>query len=181
MGCANDETPLQRLRVEQWELEHGEKEVDLALAASDWPSDTTNLASQIKQWIVTNVSVTGQWDSKYWHDGIHLTITARKDGKYDVLYYARGDMDSWRNKRVARFEGGICELDKPVMEYSWVYLYKHFYMIRTYHGHGIRLASQRIIRDWVLGVKPEDVNPLVVDENMLTKTKPNNTPSDPKR
>lgn len=130
--------------------------------------DTEDLSAKIKSLLVTNMSVEGQWDSHYWHDGVFLTVKKGREGRLEVHYYASGDLASWRLERTAAFKKGVLELDRPVMEYVPYKPYRHFYLITT--PKGIRLVSQPLIRDWVLDKNPTNWNTVVVDENMLVKT-----------
>jgi hypothetical protein len=72
--------------------------------------------------------------------------------------------------RTASFEGGVLEFDRPVLDLL-VGRYKHFYLIRT--PNGVRLASQKMIRRYVIGKDPKDWSTWIVNEKMLIKKEPN--------
>ena len=165
-GCRASNKQIQWI---QEELEWGLNEIEPGLEKVK--ADKENLGSKINQFIVTNISVAGQWDSRYWHDGVHLIIIPRLNNEYDVVYYVRGDLGCWALKRKATFHAGILEFDKPVREYMPYTPYKYFYMIQTQKG--VRLVSQPLIRDLILVKELETWNKGMFDELMLIKRKPN--------
>ena len=130
---------------------------------SNSKGDFENLSSNFSN-LVTNFIIEGEWDSSYWHDGVHLLIKKVEANKYEVLYFARGDLDSWLIKRTAFFKNGVLELNKPVEEYMPLGTYKHFYLLKL--NEGVRLISQPLAR-FIL--KKEDF----IDEFRLKKKEKN--------
>ncbi len=116
-----------------------ENSIEKELSVEEY--DNEDISEHFKALLVDdNYDISGQWDSKYWHDGVHLTIKPRSDGKYAVIYYARGDLARWTLMRIASFKDGVLTFEKAVKEYAPVMPYTRFYLLKS--PNGIRFVSQ---------------------------------------
>ena len=159
-GCPQDRTEFDQ--VARWNQEAEERLVGAE-------TDSSDLLPKLSQSIVKQADISGQWDSSYWHDGVHLTIEKHPDGRYGVVYRARGDLASWTLKRTARFENGVLEFDKPVEEYAPHAPYKRFYLLRV--GNSPRFVSHPVAKEWLIGKAPKEWNSAVVDLVMLERAR----------
>ncbi|QTA93725.1 hypothetical protein [Desulfonema magnum] len=136
--------------------------------------DSSDLSPRLSQWLVRQADITGQWDSSYWHDGVvHLTIRKRADGRFDIVYYARGDITSWVLKRIANFENGVLEFNKSVWEYGPYDPYKYFYLLRV--NNSLYFASHPVAKEWIVAEEPKGWILLGMPKKI--KTEPTDTPN----
>jgi hypothetical protein len=109
--------------------------------------DFENLSKKIKNILVKDFDIEGQWDSYYHHDGVHLFIEKNDNNLFNIYYHASSDLWSWSFIRTATFKNGVLEFNKPVEEYSPYGTYKHFYLLKT--PYGTRLVSQPRVRRYL--------------------------------
>jgi hypothetical protein len=103
----------------------------------------------IKDILVKDIEITGNWYSCDWHDSEGLEI--KKENDYKVTFMVYGDLASWKLERTATYSNGVIELNKPVLEYAPLMPYKKFYSVSTPFGD--RLVSQQAVKDWVIDEK----------------------------
>ncbi len=155
----NNSYDLKSIMDNETLLINNDKEKELEKSTGDY----IDLSDKLAKLIVAEFDIEGQWDSQYWHDGVHLFIQKKENDSFAVYYHARGDLMSWSIKRTATFQNGLLEFNKPISEYIPFGTYKHFYLLNT--PYGIRFVSQPIVRHYF---KEGD---WFINDNLLIKTK----------
>ena len=107
--------------------------------------DFENLADQIKNILVRDFNIHGQWGPpKDIIPEIHTYFRKGKSSTIYVFYFAQESWNSWSHKRKASFRDGVLTLRKPIMGAYPDHIFKHYYLVTT--SEGIRFASQGNIR-----------------------------------
>lgn len=120
--------PLQAATAsDRTSIDYASRETEKELSKAQ--DKTVNLAGRLSRWIVKRAPIVGTWDSKSWHDGVHLHIVPTGGACFVVVFHARGDLQSWTLQRRALFRNGVLLFDRLVEEYAPFEPYRRMYLL----------------------------------------------------
>jgi hypothetical protein len=95
-----------------------EAKVETRLA--QWKPDHEDLRDSFIGMLSTNANISGDWKNSELlsMDDNRMTISFKRDGKYEVLFSTHGCVGFWTLTRQATYSNGILRMNLPIEEYS---------------------------------------------------------------